>query len=164
MQEIYAVVAIVKKLLSTRSQLRKIKDTDIGVVTPYRKQCLELDYKFKRLRYDGITVGTSEVFQGKEKPVMIVSTVRSGGSLGFVKEERVRNKDFISIFMHAVYSKQRVFSSFPQRFNVILTRAKCLLIVIGDPHTLRLDANWRTFMKHCLDNGGFIQSKRPYHG
>lgn len=49
-----------------------------------------------------------------------------------------------------------------QRFNVILTRAKCLLIIIGDPHTLCLDKNWKQFMKHCLDNGGFIQSNIPF--
>lgn len=88
------MVAFVKKLLPPHSQqlgLRRIKDTDIGVVSPYRKQCWKLNHKFRRLHYDGITVGTSEVFQGKEKPVMIVSTVRSGDSLGFVKEERVSN-------------------------------------------------------------------------
>lgn len=89
-------MAYVKLLLSHQQGLRKIQDSDIGVVTPYRKQCWKLNYKFKRLRYDGITVGTSEVFQGKEKPVMIVSTVRSGDSLGFVKEERVRIFLFVS--------------------------------------------------------------------
>lgn len=164
------MVAFVKKLLPPHSQqlgLRRIKDTDIGVVSPYRKQCWKLNHKFRRLHYDGITVGTSEVFQGKEKPVMIVSTVRSGDSLGFVKEERVSNNFNLLIChrMKVLHFWQGFFVAFCfylQRFNVILTRAKCLLIVIGDPHTLRLDANWKLFMKYCLDNGGFIQSNKPY--
>lgn len=93
-EEIDAIKEYVKKLLSPNSQsssrLRRIKDTDIGIVSPYKKQCWKLIQKFQRLGYDGITVGTAEVFQGKEKPVMIVSTVRAdGASLGFVKEKRV---------------------------------------------------------------------------
>lgn len=38
---------------------------------------------------EDVTVGTAEIFQGKEKPIMIISTVRSDGKLGFVAEERV---------------------------------------------------------------------------
>lgn len=79
-------------------RLRKIEQSDIGVVTPYKKQCWRINNRLHRLRYDGITVGTSEVFQGKERPVMIVSTVRADGqSLGFVKEKRVNMPSFCVI-------------------------------------------------------------------
>lgn len=41
-------------------------------------------------KWNDITVGTAETFQGKEKPVMIVSTVRAGGKyLGFVNDPQV---------------------------------------------------------------------------
>lgn len=43
-----------------------------------------------RSGYGDITVGTAEAFQGQEKAVIIVSTVRSGGTrLGFVNNARV---------------------------------------------------------------------------
>lgn len=36
----------------------------------------------------GIEVGSVEQFQGKEKPVIIISTVRKGG-IGFMQEREV---------------------------------------------------------------------------
>lgn len=54
----------------------------------------------KRHKYDGIEVGTTETFQGREKRVIIVTTVRAQKDLllfdrkyklGFVKNEKVRN-------------------------------------------------------------------------
>lgn len=38
--------------------------------------------------YTGIEVGTVEQFQGREKPIIIISTVRNG-SLGFLKQREV---------------------------------------------------------------------------
>lgn len=44
-----------------------------------------------------------------------------------------------------------------QRLNVCLTRAKCLTIIIGDAHTLKLDKNWLRVIEHCVQNNSFIQ-------
>lgn len=92
--EIEQVLHYVRKLLPNRthhnSKNCKITAEDIGIVTPYRKQCQKIRESLKYLGFSEIVVGSAEVFQGKEKPVMIVSTVRSGGiDLGFVADKRV---------------------------------------------------------------------------
>lgn len=37
--------------------------------------------------------------------------------------------------------------------NVLLTRAKCLMIIIGDPNTLKLDKNWRQVLMRFKKTG-----------
>uniref|UniRef100_A0A3Q2E4J8 Putative helicase mov-10-B.2 n=1 Tax=Cyprinodon variegatus TaxID=28743 RepID=A0A3Q2E4J8_CYPVA len=82
-------------------------------------------------------VGSVEEFQGQERRVILVSTVRSSPryfdidknfSLGFVKNEK--------------------------RFNVAVTRAKALLIVVGNPLVLNADSTWARFIKYCKDEEG----------
>lgn len=117
----------------------KISQSDIGVVTPYKMQRRKIAQACLRSGYGEITVGTAEAFQGQEKAVIIVSTVRSGGTrLGFVNNAR--------------------------RFNVMITRAKCLLVIVGDPHSLQHDANWNKLIEYCLENNAMIQSmyRFPY--
>lgn len=89
------MIDCIKKLLSTKylpnNPLKRLTQNDIGVVTPYKMQRRKIWQACHNLEFDNITVGTAEVFQGQEKPVMIISTVRSGGdrSLTFVNNDRV---------------------------------------------------------------------------
>lgn len=55
-----------------------ITQSDIGIVSPYKLQCKMIRRNCDRRNYKDITIGTAEVFQGQERKVMIVSTVRSG--------------------------------------------------------------------------------------
>ena len=36
-----------------------------------------------------------------------------------------------------------------KRFNVALTRAKALAVVLGHPDVLKQDPHWRRFLQHC---------------
>lgn len=89
--EVFAVIEFIQKLMSTSySHFMKISQSDIGVVTPYKMQRRKIAQACLRSGYGEITVGTAEAFQGQEKAVIIVSTVRSGGTrLGFVNNARV---------------------------------------------------------------------------
>jgi hypothetical protein len=42
-----------------------------------------------------------------------------------------------------------------QRFNVAITRAKALLIIVGNPFILQTDHNWRQMMELIIKGGGY---------
>lgn len=89
MNEVYAVMEYINKLLMLEEKGRKVTQMDIGVVVPYKLQSKIIRRLCDKKGYDGITIGTSETFQGQEKPIMIVSTVCSDGHLGFLNDPRV---------------------------------------------------------------------------
>ena len=87
---------------------------EIGVITPYNKQMLKLQRLLKGADLGDVKVGSTELFQGQERRVIIISTVRSDEDfLGF---DRKHNLGFLDN---------------PKRFNVAITRAKALLIIVG---------------------------------
>ena len=79
--------------------------TVVGVVTPYRKQVQKLEQLLHNAGLDEVKVGSVEEFQGQERKVIIISTVRS-------------NKDFLPFD----YAHNLGFLSNPKRFNVAVTR------------------------------------------
>ncbi|KIO33700.1 hypothetical protein M407DRAFT_229531 [Tulasnella calospora MUT 4182] len=115
----------------------RITDHMIGVISPYNAQCQKIRTAIK-VQNPAVKVGSVEEFQGQERRVIIISTVRSSieyvefdlrHTLGFVANER--------------------------RFNVAMTRAQALLIVIGDPDVLGLDPLWRCFLNYIHNSGGW---------
>ena len=40
----------------------------------------------------------------------------------------------------------------PKRFNVALTRAKALVVVVGHPNVLLQDPCWRRLLEHCAEH------------
>ncbi|KDQ06471.1 hypothetical protein BOTBODRAFT_121476 [Botryobasidium botryosum FD-172 SS1] len=111
-------------------------DTDIGIIAPYSAQCGKIRTLLKA--NPDISVGSAEQFQGQERMAMIISTVRS-------------SRDEIEFDLRHTLG----FVANPRRFNVAITRAKALLIVVGDPFVLGLDSVWRQFMDYVRANGGW---------
>lgn len=72
-------------------------------------------------------VGTVEMFQGQERLVIIISIVRSGSTNGRQKDDKF-NLGFL-------VAKERT--------NVAWSRAKALVIIIGNPSTMRLNKQWK---------------------
>lgn len=76
-EEIEQVFDYVQSLMKFGFGLdRKIKEEQIGIISPYLAQVKRIR---KRLddSYRNIDIGTTEFFQGREKPIMIVSAVRT---------------------------------------------------------------------------------------
>lgn len=97
--EAVAVVKWVIKLLSVEWKGWKASSKEIGIVTPYHKQgrvIKSILEKEKVEKHDEICVGSAEVFQGQEGPIIIISTVRSNNGLGFVNDEKVSRSYFIT--------------------------------------------------------------------
>lgn len=56
---------------------------DIGIVSPYKLQCKKIKEICNLNNFKDVAIGTAEVYQGQEKKVIIISTVRAGNrSLG----------------------------------------------------------------------------------
>ncbi|KAH8102228.1 P-loop containing nucleoside triphosphate hydrolase protein [Cristinia sonorae] len=132
-------LSLVKKyveLLKADRQVR-ITDNDIGIIAPYNAQNQRIRKTLKAVA-DEVKVGSVEEFQGQERRVIIISTVRS-------------SKEFIEYDLRHTLG----FVANPRRFNVAVTRAQALLIIVGDPNVLSLDPLWREFLNFIWRRGGW---------
>jgi helicase MOV-10 len=108
---------------------KKITNEDIGIITPYRKQMERIKQRLYALKITGITVGTTELFQGQERKIIILSTVRS------TRENLVHDDKFKLGFLNN-----------PKRLNVAISRAISQLIIIGNYKILSLDPCWKQLL------------------
>lgn len=131
--EVSKVVEIIGKLIE-----KGLNVEDIGVITPYRQQVIKVSNILESKGCEGIKVGSVEQFQGQERKVIIVSTVRS----------TIKHNEFDKIHYLGFLSNWR-------RFNVAITRARSLLIIIGNPHIIGKDKYWSLLLWRCVDNGSY---------
>ena len=119
------VLTVVNDLLAAGD----LKPDAIGVISPYNGQVRELTRLFEQAGgrevgqpYSGLEIKSVDGYQGREKDVIVFSTVRANerGEVGFLSDYR--------------------------RLNVAITRAKRGLIVLGHPTTLRHDPTWRSYL------------------
>ncbi len=81
----------------------------------------------------------------QERRVIIVSTVRSNKN--YIDSDLKRSLGFIAS---------------PRRFNVAVTPAQALLIVVGDPTILSLDPLWRNFLNYIHASGGWTNLPKDW--
>uniref|UniRef100_A0A1L8DJ61 RNA helicase n=1 Tax=Nyssomyia neivai TaxID=330878 RepID=A0A1L8DJ61_9DIPT len=139
MREVKCIVFYIEMLMRAKTICgHKVGQKCIGVISPYKKQCQKIAIECKRRQWDDIDIGSVEKFQGQEKPVILLSTVRSlTRGVGFLRN--------------------------PKRLNVALTRAQALLIVIGNIDTLDRDTTWHKFIDFCEENDVIMKNgmKKP---
>ncbi|KAF8172752.1 P-loop containing nucleoside triphosphate hydrolase protein [Mycena galopus ATCC 62051] len=129
------VDAIVSLLAEGASSSPPLQASEIGVMSAFREQVWKIREHLRKEKLSAVDVGTVEDFQGRESRVCIISCVRS--STRFLKDDLARG-------LGLVYERKRM--------NVAITRAKELLVVIGNAKILQQDPSWRAFLQFTLRN------------
>ncbi|XP_075784114.1 RNA helicase Mov10l1 isoform X2 [Pelodiscus sinensis] len=129
--------------LLTKHVDNAVSVTDIGVITPYRKQVEKIRFLLRNVDLMDIKVGSVEEFQGQEYLVIIISTVRSNES------SFDDNRYFLGFLSNA------------KRFNVAITRPKALLIMVGNPHVLVKDPCFSALLEYSIANGVYVGCDLP---
>lgn len=106
----------------------------IAIISPYREQVIYMKQAISedpKLMDLPITVNTVDGFQGQEREIVYISLVRSNanGEIGFLKDYR--------------------------RMNVAMTRAKKLLVMVGDSATIGGHGFYEKLLEYVETNGGY---------
>ncbi|KAM9217342.1 LOW QUALITY PROTEIN: helicase MOV-10 [Leptosomus discolor] len=146
--EIEVLVDYLKKLLQSRGKggCPSVSPKEVGIISPYRKQVEKIQKAITSLDpvlrtlpdISLLKVGSVEEFQGQERRVILISTVRS-----------------CSEYLQLDQTFKLGFLKNPKRLNVAITRAKALLIVVGNPAVLSKDHHWQRFLRYCREEGGY---------
>ena len=114
-------------LLSSQSpdtpQEPRLSALTITVLSPYTKQIQALRHRLP----SSVTCSTIDSFQGRESDIIIFSTVRCNveGDVGFLDD--------------------------PRRLNVMWTRARLALIIVGDRKTMSGNPLWKRALDACAE-------------
>ncbi|WVQ66614.1 uncharacterized protein L199_004798 [Kwoniella botswanensis] len=123
---------IVQSLMNTVVGLNQ---KEIAVITPWREQVWRSRSKLRSNNLHAVDVGNVETYQGAEFRVTVISCVRSRSR--FLDEDRRMNM--------GLFNERK-------RFNVAITRAKEILIVVGNGNLLKRDPYWNGFLQIMLRN------------
>jgi senataxin len=127
----------ISQFLSTKTNPNK-RPWTIGFISPYKEQVRVLRRKIIQLESNqniSLEVNTVDGFQGREKDVIIFSSVRASkhGGIGFLKDIR--------------------------RLNVALTRARLCLFLVGNVSTLQRDGTWNALIKSAEERKLLIHTR-----
>ena len=106
----------------------------IALISPYREQVLHMqdtaadDPRFQDIILD---INTIDAFQGQERDVIYISLVRSNAKceIGFLNDYR--------------------------RMNVAMTRARKLLVIVGDSASVGADKFYSKILEYCESQNGY---------
>lgn len=107
--------------------------------------------KYLKLLFDAMglpqpKIGTVEEFQGQERPIILISTVRSSES--FLMEDKKHSLGFVKN---------------PKRLNVSLTRAQVAVILFCNPHLLCTDSLWSKVIVQSVNEDRYMGCDLPSH-
>jgi len=140
-----------------KDDFKRLQEQQIGVITFYGEQKKKLKSKLTGLGVP-LKINSVDKFQGMERNIIIVSTVRSDKQV-MTKNDFLRVKEKLNISLlkdeggNVIASNNEIgFAKLPQRLNVALSRAKRLLIVVGNKNFFEqfTDSKGRPLYKNAI--------------
>lgn len=141
-----------------KDDFKRLQEQQIGVITFYGEQKKKLKSKLTGIGIP-LKINSVDKFQGMERNIIIVSTVRSDKQL-MLKNDFHRMKEKLNISLvkedggNVVATNNEIgFAKLPQRLNVALSRAKRLLIVVGNKNFFEqfTDSKGRPLYKNAIN-------------
>eukprot|EP00930_Biecheleria_cincta_P070966 TRINITY_DN58527_c0_g1_i1.p1 TRINITY_DN58527_c0_g1~~TRINITY_DN58527_c0_g1_i1.p1 ORF type:complete len:1145 (+),score=157.28 TRINITY_DN58527_c0_g1_i1:51-3485(+) len=183
------VVTLLSNRDAVSSTSVPVSQDDIGIVCSFRRQVQKIRGLLRKHGFDSIRVGTVEDYQGQEERILIISTTISDpGHAASVQElEPLETRQASTPGSRMGYAtaleaciKMRLKSEEAdngsgwlrerrqsanlvgnvRRFTVALSRAQCLLVVVGSPEVLEVSPHWRSFLSHVVRRGS-LAGERP---
>lgn len=127
------------------------EDKQIGVISFYGKQLKLLRELRKQHKEIPIRISTVDRFQGMERNIIIVSMVRSN----CIMSDKDQRADY-ELYPNLGFAEQTDlgFAKSPNRLNVALSRAKRLLIIVGNSDLFRTKAIYDNVYR-CIENSPY---------
>lgn len=117
----------------------------VGVIVPYRNQIAMIRKEIADMRLEGmenVSIDTVERFQGSQRDVIIYSfTVHSQWQMDFLTANCFEEDGHI----------------IDRKLNVAITRARCQMIMTGNPHVLGADPIFSRLMDFVKQKGGYME-------
>lgn len=138
--EIRKIVDVIRSMLADNLlSTPPLRPGHIGVMAPWREQVWKLREELRKEQLHAVDVGTIEDYQGRESRVIIISCVRSNPR--FLPEDARRGL--------GLYHERK-------RMNVAITRARELLVVVGNGALFQKDPYWKSFLQFALRNKLYV--------
>ena len=163
-------------LLPSNTPNTPVHISEIGVIAAFRQQVLRIRKALRSVGLSGINVGSVEDYQGQEYKIILISTVltihpkaihrhtqnsnnnnnNNNNGTNTNNSSNTNNNSSSGSGCNKSYKSDK--SDFhsawgllndPRKFNVAISRAMAMCIVIGSSKVLMLDSLWREFIYYC---------------
>lgn len=145
--EVEKVVSMIESLFALSKEQGdpyKVEMSHVGVIAPFKEQVKVLRQMLRSRGFAQVNVGTVEDYQGQEYRIMFISTTRSRAK--YLDQDVRQGLGLVH---------------FRKRFNVALTRAMAMMVIVGNPELLVLDEHWADYLHFCLRNGAYAGCPLP---